>query len=158
MADYGIKTSKKGVSALTASEADTIMSTRFPFAKIDQTQLETFRTTTVNFVSDTPDDVKTLIASFSHGYTYKPQMWGLWNVTWGAGIAGTPGLVQNGYGDITNTSGTPASTLSYEWDETTVKLYLLKGTAFGVPSSAIGTTAALTTYIFVDDLQEASYI
>lgn len=156
--DYGIKTSKKGVNAISAAEMDTIMSTRYPFAKIDPTQTDTFRTTTVTFLRDVPDDTKTEVASFLHGYDYRPQIWGLWNVTWGPSIAGTPGLEQNGYGAITNTSGLPTATFSYEWDETTVRLYLLKGTTFLSPSSAIGTTATLTTYIFVDDLQEASYI
>lgn len=159
MAHYGVKTSKKGVNAITASGADVIMSTKFPFAKIDPTQLETFRTTTVTFLSDPPDNVKTQIASFAHGYDYKPQLWGLWDVTWGPSIAGTPGVEQNGYGSLTNSSGIPASTLSYEWDTTTVYLYITKGALPPIaPSSAIGTSATLTTYIFVDDLQEASYI
>ncbi len=154
--NYGIKVSKKGVNAITATGSDIIMTTHFPFAKIDQTKEDTFRTTTVTFLHDTPDNVKTLIASFAHGYTYKPQLWGLWNVTWGPSITGTPGLVQNGYGTLTNTSGFPASTFTYEWDSTTVYLYLTKGSTGA--SSAIGTTATLTTYIFVDDLQDASYI
>lgn len=159
MADYGIKTSKKGVNAITASEADTIMSTRFPFAKIDPTKTDTFRTTTVVFLTDPPDNTKTLIASFAHGYTYKPQVWGLWDVTWGASIIGTPGVQQNGYGTLTNSSGSPASTLSYEVDETNIYLYITKGSLppFFV-SNAIGTSATLTTYVFVDDFQEASYI
>lgn len=159
MSDYGIKTSKKGVNAITATGADIIMSTKYPFAKIDPTQLETFRTTTVTFLTDTPDNVKTQIASFAHGYTYRPQLWGLWNVTWGPSIAITPSQQQNGYGYLINTSSLPAAILSYEWDTTTVYLYLSKGAIPpGTPSSAIGTTATLTTYIFVDDLQEQSYI
>lgn len=157
--DYGIKTSKKGVNAITAQGADVLMSTRYPFAKLDPTQTESFRTTTVTFLSDTTDNVKTQIASFAHGYTYKPQLWGLWNVTWGPSVSGTPGLEQNGYGSLTNSSGFPAATFDYNWDETNVYLYISKGAvppAF--PSSMIGTSATLTTYIFVDDLQEASYI
>lgn len=158
MADYGIRTSKEGADAITATGADLIMTTRFPFAKIDPTEIDTFRTTTVTFLRDVPDDTKTLITSFPHGYTYKPQLWGLWNVTWGAGIAGTGGQEQNGYGVLTNSSGSPSSTLSYEWDEASVYLYLLKGTNVFTPSNAVGTVATLTTYVFVDDLQEASYI
>jgi len=156
--DYGIKTGKRGVSAIDATGADILMTTRFPFAKIDPTKADTFRTTTVVFLNDAPDNVKTLIASFAHGYTYRPQVWGLWNVTWGASIAGTPGVVQNGYGYLINSSGIPASSLSYEWDETKVYLYLTKGALPPIaPSSAIGTTAILSTYIFVDDLQTQSY-
>lgn len=158
--NYGMKVSKEGVDAIKASPIDTIMNTRYPFAKIDPTQLDTFRTTTVTFLNDTPDNVKTEIASFEHGYTYEPQLWGLWNVTWGASIAGTPGEEQNGYGVLINGASDPTATLSYEWNETTVTLYLLKGasTIPLIPSDATGTIATLTTYVFVDDLQEASYI
>lgn len=156
--DYGVKVSKENVNAITALPVDTIMNTRFPFAKIDPTKDDSFRTTTVTFLNDTTDNTKVLIASFDHGYTYKPQVWGLWNVTWGASIAGTPGEEQNGYGTLVNTSGTPASTLSYEADETKVYLYLTKGSLPPVsPSDATGTSATLTTYVFVDDYQEASY-
>lgn len=160
MADYGIKSSQKGINAITAAGTDIIMSTKYPFAKIDPTQTESFRTTTISFVTDTPDNVKTLIASFAHGYDYRPQVWGLWNVTWGPNIAITPGQTQNGYGTFNNSGSLAAATLSYEWDATTVYLYLLKRatTIPLVPSNAIGTTATLTTYIFVDDLQDASYL
>lgn len=156
-ADYGMRTSKVGVDAGIATGSDLIMSTRYPFAKIDQTKQDTFRTTTVTFLNDTPDNVKTLVASFTHGYTYKPQLWGLWNITWGPGIIGTPGLIQNGYGSITNSSGFPSSTLTYDWDATNVYLYLQKGSVVFAPSVAIGTIATLTTYIFVDDLSDQDY-
>lgn len=159
MADYGFKVSEKGKNAITATGTDIIMSTRYPFAKIDPTKDDTFRTTTVTFITDTPDNVKTLIAQFAHGYDYKPQLWGLWNVTWGPSIFGTPNLVQNGYGSIINTSGGVFSILSYEWDETNVYLYLNKGALPpGAVSSAIGTTATLSTYIFVDDLTDQNYL
>lgn len=159
MADYGFKTSKEGASAITGTGADILMSTKYPFAKIDQTKTDTFRTTTITFLTDAPDNTKTLIASFAHGYTYKPQLWGLWNVTWGPSIAGTPNTTQNGYGYLINTSGVPASSLTYEWDATTVYLYITKGAIPpGTPSSTIGTTVTLTTYIFADDLQSASYV
>lgn len=158
--DYGIKVSQGDISALTATGADILMSTRFPFAKIDPTKLDSFRTTTVTFLNDVPDNTKTQVASFAHGYDYRPQIWGLWNVTWGPSIAGTPNTEQNGYGYLINGAGSPSASFSYEWDATNVYLYLLKGTSIIPPvsSNAIGTVATLTTYIFVDDLQEASYI
>lgn len=158
MADYGFKVSEKGVNAITATGTDIIMSTRYPFAKIDPTKSDSFRTTTVTFITDTPDNVKTLIAQFAHGYSYKPQLWGLWNVVWGPSIAGSANVEQNGYGVLVNSAGIPNSSLSYEWDATNVYLYLNKGAnPPGTPSNAIGTVATLTTYIFVDDLQDASY-
>ena len=158
MANYGMKTSKKGVSALDATAANLLMSTHYPFTKIDPTMLNTFRTTNVTFLNDAPDNTKTQIASFAHGYTYRPQVWGLWNVTWGPNIAGTPNVVQNGYGTLLNTSGVPASTLSYEWDATNVYLYITKGAIPpGAPSNTIGTSVRLTTYVFADDMQDQDY-
>lgn len=154
MADYGIKTSKKEVSVLNATGSDVLMTTKYPFAKIDQTKTDTFRTTTVTFLNDVANNTDVEIASFLHGYDYKPQLWGLWNVTWSPSLGGSE---QNGYGALTNTSGTPSSTLWYEWDETTVRLYINKGWSVIVPTDTTGLTAALTTYVFADDLQEASY-
>lgn len=155
MADYGVKVSKKDVSVLTATGSDVIMSTRFPFAKIDQTKLDTFRTTTVRFLNNVADNTEVQIASFAHGYDYRPQVWGLWNVTWSASLTGTE---QNGYGALTNTSGFPTTTVWYEWDEVNVYLYINKGATVLIPTDTTGTTAMLTTYIFVDDLQAASYV
>ena len=157
-ADYGFKVSEKGKNAITAEGTDIIMSTRYPFAKIDPTKTESFRTTTVTFLSNAPDNTKTLIASFAHGYTYKPQLWGLWDVTWGPSILGTPGERQNGYGSLANSGSAFAAVLSYEWDATNVYLYIYKGSFTPGDSNTIGTSATLTTYIFVDDLQEASYV
>lgn len=154
MANYGIKTSKKGVDATTATGTDIIMSTKFPFAKIDPTRSDTFRTTTVTFITDPPDNVKTLVAQFAHGYSYKPQLWGLWNVTWPASF---PIVEQNGYGSLNSSSSINSVNIRYEWDATNVYLYMTK-TNLGIPFySVIGTTAKLSTYIFVDDLQEQNY-
>lgn len=151
MADYGIAVSKEGKSALTSNTYDLLMNTKNPFAKIDPTNLESFRTTTVTFLTDTPDNVKTQIASFAHGYDYMPQVWGIWNVTWSPSLTG---LTQNGYGSLTNTSGLPQSTLSYEADDTNIYLFLYKGWEVLNPTNAIGTIATLTTYIFVDDTED----
>lgn len=154
MGDYGFKTSKNGVNAIAATGSDVIMTTRYPFTKIDQTKIDTFRTTTVSFLTNTANGVDTIVASFDHGYKYKPQVWGLWNVTWSPSLGGHN---QNGYGYITNTSGFPSTSLWYEVNETTIDLHIRKFDGF-FGTSTIGTTATLTTYVFVDDLTTASYI
>ena len=158
MADYGMKTSKKGENAITATGSDIIMTTRHPFAKIDPTKLDTFRTTTVTFITDIPDNVKTEVARFQHGYSYRPQAWGLWNATWGPDIPGTGGAERNGYGVLFNSTSPNGVTISYGWDETNVYLYMYKGVVAPSPTySVVGTIMTLSSYIFVDDLQEASY-
>jgi hypothetical protein len=152
--NYGIKTSKKGINAITATGSDIIMTTRFPFAKIDQTKLDTFRTTTITFLRDPTPNVTTVITSFAHGYNYTPQVWGLWDINWSGALGG---FEANGYGSVSNSTGVPSSTFDYTVDETNVYIrFKLGHTGFSTPS-ATGTTATLTTYIFVDDLQEATY-
>jgi len=156
MSDYGIRTSKKGENATSSNMSDILMSTRFPFAKIDQTMDESFRTTHITFLNNTLNGVSTEIYRFAHGYDYTPQMWGLWEVTWGAGIlvSGT----FNGYGTIVSTTGIPMASLSYSFDDTNVYLYAMWTDPFGLsPLDFTGTTATLTTYIFADDLSEHDY-
>lgn len=152
--NYGIRTSKVGTDATVASGADLIMSSRYPFAKIDQTKLNTFRTTTVTFLNDVSDNTKTLVASFEHGYTDRPQVIGIWSITWGPGIGGG---IPGGYGYVQNTTGVPVSHFLYEWDTTNVYLYFFRGSFFPGDTNAIGTVATLTTYVFVDDLSSQDY-
>jgi len=157
MADYGIRTSKKGEDATSSDFNDILMSTRYPFAKIDQTIENSFRTTTVTFLNNTVNGVKTLIHSFRHGYTYKPQVWGLWNIAWGPGSL-VPGSVFNVYGTVSSSTGIPSATIWYEWDETFVYMYAIWSDPFGfTPLSLVGTVATLTTYIFADDLTSQDY-
>jgi hypothetical protein len=155
--DYGIKTSKKGKSALSQNYTDILMSSRFPLAKIDQTKENSFRTTNITFLSNTLQGVTTLIASFKHGYDYDPQMWGLWDITWGPGTL-VSGLRFNGYGSVSSSTGIPVATLWYEKDEINVYLYVRWSDPFGMtPIDLTGTTASLTTYVFADDLTEQDY-
>lgn len=157
MGDYGIKTSKKGESALSNNLLDIIMTSHFPFTKIDQTNVESFRNTTVNFINNIPINTPILIHSFKHGYDYKPQVWGLWNITFGPGSL-TPGLIKNGYGIVTNVTGIPLIMFWYEYDEQDIKLYVSIEDPFesGLVDLT-GTTAVLTTYVFADDLTAQDY-
>lgn len=155
MENYGIKTSKKGADATSANNLDIIMTTQYPFAKIDPTKAASFQVTTVTLLRDPPANTATTIYSFAHGYTYTPEMWGLWNVTWGT-LSLMPGKVQNGYGTIFSSTGAPASTIAYSIDATNVNLILTFGT-FGGGDSLIGSVFTLTSYVFADDLQPQDY-
>jgi hypothetical protein len=157
MNDYGIKVSHKDKSVLSDDHSDILMSTQFPFAKIDPTMTDTFRTTSLIFLNNPPSNTKTEVYRFAHGYSYKPMVWGLWKINWGPNVLTTPNTEQNGYGYIINTTAFPSSYLSYEVDSTHVILYAYRGEFAPSLSSLIGTTATLTTYIFVDDLTEQDY-
>lgn len=155
--DYGFRVAKKGKSALSKNILDISMTSRFPFAKIDQTKQNSFRTTSITFLNNPPSGVKTLIASFPHGYTYDPQMWGLWDITWGPGTY-VPGLNMNGYGSVSSSTGIPVSVLWYEKDATNIYIYNQWLDPFGfTPIDMTGTTATLTTYIFADDTTAQDY-
>lgn len=157
MSDYGMKTSKKGESALSTDYANILMSTRFPFAKIDQTMSNSFRTTHLTFLNNTANGVNTEIYRFAHGYDYTPQMWGLWEITWGPGVPSS-WYTFNGYGTVSSSTGMPYAYVSYGIDDTYVYLYAGWYDPFGLsPVDLTGTTLTLTTYIFADDLSEHDY-
>lgn len=158
MADYGVKTSQVGASVLDATGVDILMTTKFPFAKIDPTHTDSFRSTTITFLNNTADDTITSVYSFPHGYDYKPQVWGYWSsIVWGAGI-GVGSEVWSGYGWVWSTTGVPIAELGYDVDETNVNVYAYWSDPFGMnPLDFTGTVATLTTYIFADDLTEQDY-
>jgi hypothetical protein len=90
---------------------------------------------------------------FRHGYNYKPQVWGLWDIEWSASLGG---FSANGYGQLSNSTGFPSSSIWYTFDEEWVYLNIYKGD-LGFGFSAIGTIVTLTTYIFADDLTSQDY-
>lgn len=152
--DYGFKISNKGEDARSTDVADILLNYRYPIAKIDPTMDNTFRTTTITFLTELAADTEVLLTSFPHGYDYAPQVWGLWDVTWGAGTL-TPGD-QNAYGAVTNSSGLPNVVLYYGVDDENINVYYYE-TSGGIGLSIIGTVANLTTYVFADDLQPQDY-
>ena len=156
--NYGIKVSKKGKSVIkTTDMQDIIMSTRFPFAKIDQTNSESFKTISVSFLSNPPLGVETEIYSFDHGYTYLPQGWGLWNVEYP--VSATFIQYDQGLGGYISGSGfgAPIFILTYKVFETSVKLYIEAYNGIPDPINLIGVVAKLTFYVFADDLTAQDY-
>ena len=82
MADYGIKVSLDGVDARTATDAQLLLNMKYPIAKLDTTNVASFRNVTLTFVNDPPEPAldtsnSTTVYSFAHGYTYVPQMWSM---------------------------------------------------------------------------------
>jgi len=153
MGNYGIKTSKKGEDATSSDVIDILMTTKYPFTKIDQTNQESFRTTTVTFITDVAENTDIIFYQFAHGYDYEPQLWGLWDITWSPSLGGAN---MNGYGQIVNSTGFPSSSVWYTFDETNIYLHIYKGDA-GLGLSSVGITVTLSTYIFADELMEQDY-
>jgi hypothetical protein len=158
MSDYGLKVSKLGKDATSSNDLDIIMSTKYPFAKIDPTKTDTFRTTTILFTKNTTKAVDTLIYQFDHGYTYTPQVWGLWSIIWGPGVVGVAGSTYNGYGTVSSSSGIPVATLHYKVGMSRIELYAIWSDPLNLaPIDLSGTIATLTTYVFADDLTTQTY-
>lgn len=157
MADYGIKISKQGEDVMSASNISLLLSTKFPNTKIDQTKNNTFRTTTVTFLNNPPEAILTEIASFEHGYTYKPEVWGLWHIVWGPGSL-VSGQIYDGYGTVASSTGVPSATITYKITDTHIKLYAYWSDPFDLnPIDLTGTVATLTSYVFADDLSTQDY-
>lgn len=85
MGDYGIKVSTDEIDAKGAAMRDLLLSTRYPFHKLDVTKRESFQNISLNFVNEppTPDGVgttslETTVYRFEHGYTYIPAVWVLY--------------------------------------------------------------------------------
>ena len=158
MSDYGLKVSKLGKDATSSNDLDIIMSTKYPFAKIDPTKTDTFRTTTILFTKNTTKAVDTLIYQFDHGYTYTPQVWGLWSIIWGPGVVGVAGSTYIGYGTVSSSSGIPVATLHYKVGMSRIELYAIWSDPLNLaPIDLSGTIATLTTYVFADDLTTQTY-
>lgn len=157
MADYGFKVSNIEKDATSSDINDLLMNAKYPFAKIDQTKSDTFRTTTVFFsksVSNMGDD--TLIYRFKHGYDYEPQVWGLWDVTWGP-LTPAYSAQTTGYDRVSSSTGIPSVTIWFTKDSKYINLYASIFDYYPSSVDITGTTAILTTYVFADDLSDQDY-
>lgn len=159
MSDYGLQVTKSGVSAPSSNPADLIMTTKFPFANIDPTLSNSFRTTNISISRDPVIGVTTLLTYFAHGYTYIPKVWGLWTV--GPYVAGTfPFGIVNVQSYNTYLSNTTAANfqLSYTVDATNVSLYIVNNDPSATPFTLVGVNIQFTSLVFVTDLQAQNYL
>ena len=157
MKNYGMKVSKVGESALKSTDlSNLIMTTRYPFAKIDPTNQKTFQTINFTFTRTPALDTATLLYSFDHDYTYVPQIWGLWNITDSStGLSSIQYL--QAYGKYTANSGVGIGFyLYYDVTATSVTAYIYPYD-FTATLSLVGVVAKLTLYIFADDLTAQDY-
>lgn len=158
MNDYGLKISKKGISATKTDDlSDLIMVTRYPLAKIDSTTSDSFKTISTTFLSTPASGVETEIYRFTHPYDYVPQAWGLWNVEYPD--TATWVSYDQAYG--TYLSGIAAGTHNllarYEVIDSEVILYATATDGIIGNIDVTGFILKLTIYIFADDLSAQDY-
>jgi len=160
-----ISVSAPGTSLTTASGQNVTFSTRYPFAKLDSTSKNSFQVITLLFNREPPNPApspgntgttRTLVYSFTHGYTYIPSTWFLVSLDNFTTVLGSEGVWILG-----SASGvSPASaTFEVDVDATSVNFYVKKTwTNDGITPtpSVIGFFVTVRAYIFVEDLTATS--
>lgn len=138
-----------------------ILTTRYPFHKLDSTKTESFQVITLFFATEPPDPVqpvapnvttnKTLVYHFPHGYTYTPSSWFLVSLD---GFKTTIGA--EGAQIISGSFGTSSAYINIEVDSTNVNFYITKNWSaligLSSPPHVIGFSISIRAYIFVEDL------
>jgi hypothetical protein len=86
VADNIITISAPGTDVRSATGADVIFTTKYPFAKLDTTNDISFQTISIllNVEPSQPtalSTTRTLLYSFPHGYKYIPSIWADWQNT-----------------------------------------------------------------------------
>lgn len=85
--DYGIILTQPGVDSGGVPVKQTTLNTRFPMMKIDTQNAAGFQTILLSIVNDPPEPpptnsyTYTVVYKYQHGYTYKPAIETLFNVT-----------------------------------------------------------------------------
>ena len=161
-----ISASAPGKSLTGALGADITFNTRYPFAKLDSTNLVSFQNIQLFFAIDTPNPdgvtsgyIRTNVYQFPHGYSYIPTVWMFYQRV-GAGIQDTPSSTRfSPYGywggiiaaaNISDSS--TYATLDPTADATNVYIDVTKNAGVGSPdTNLVGYSLNIRLYIFVED-------
>ena len=143
-----------------------LLTTRYPFHKLDSTLTQSFQIITVFFNTEPPDPTspttgntttsKTLVYKYAHGYTYLPSTWFLLSLD---GFSTTIGA--EGATILNNGALLSSAYFNVEVDTLNVYFYVTKswpnptGTV-PAPPHIIGFAVSVRAYIFVEDLTGTS--
>lgn len=136
-----------------------IFTTKYPFAKLDTTNLVSFQNIRLFFATEPPgvegSIVSTTVYSFKHGYTKPPTYWLLYQNLASANTAGSFAYGQEGSVIVSPIVSTFAQ-LKILLDDTTAYIQVEKTWTMGGPAPLIaGTTLLLRIYIFVEPVLSA---
>lgn len=122
---------------------------------MDRAKLDAMKTINVTINSNLASSTTpVLLYRYAHGYTYPPQFWGLWDITYASGILG--GVKKRGYGYIVHNTGFGlTASFYYTVDSTYINLYFLFNTTSGATTS--GTVAKFTGYVFANSREPQNY-
>lgn len=160
MADFGIKVSSNGNSAVSATGAQLVLTSKYPLAKLDRTNPASFSNIHITFLHDVPVG-ETLVYTLPHGYKYRPTVWSLIQVIGTAapytdfGFLMDKGAMLEGPGTF---GGYEYVSFYTKWDATNVYYYVNKRQANLIvsPFSAVtvaGMALRIRSYVFVEDVK-----
>lgn len=123
---------------------------------LDRAKADSMKYVNLSFPNALPSSATPkLLYQYEHGYGYRPQFWGLWDIQYNAGLGGN---ARRGYGHMSNNTGFGLNAdFYYTVDSVYVKLYLLYYGPFVAPPSIVGTTAKFTGYLFANDIENQDY-
>lgn len=171
MADFGIKVSSEKTDVFKAKGKDLLLTSQYPFHKLDVENVVSFQNISLLFVSDPPNpdgtiqtSLTTNVYTFKHGYNYVPATWLLAQRAVGAGVVTDPTsnrysayFYEGGLIAADNTSDlSPYAALDYVVDSENITLSVTKYYdavfGFGSPVNISGYSLDIRIYVFVEDL------
>jgi hypothetical protein len=146
--DYGIKVISPDNSTFP------LMTTAYPFAKLDSTKDFSLKTTRIRFNNDLPEGT-TLLASYPHPFAtpnnYTPQFWSLIYFEGSAANAISTQTYSNTNVALVQSSVFDQVTIEVRINDTNVLIYAVKSSV-ATPVIMTGAIVRVTVYCFVDDL------
>lgn len=178
MGGFGINVSSKGVDVTGARGEDLLLSTEYPFHKLDTLKPISFQNINITFAHEPPYPPNpgnplggptlaykiTNITSFAHGYSYIPAIWCMGLLNWEAPDQTKWPSYQNGnYIELGFVGGSNGGhTYAYLWihaDKRKIYIDCVKSVVSdnngNFPSpivNVIGFTAKLRLYVFAEDI------
>lgn len=161
--DYGIKISDTETDVLDADLEHLLLTTEYPFAKLDTSNDVSFRNIFVRFNTNPPNpggafpdtDRETTVYTFAHGYDYAPATWALIQTV-------SPAVGATFYQSIAQDSGVisaigvdTSATLTVKADDENINLVVNKYFDNFLGGSAInivGVTVRIRLFVFVESL------
>lgn len=163
MSDFGIKVSFPDTDAAEAEQAQLLLSSRYPFAKLDTQKEISFKNYLFRFVSNPPDPVgtspnfyrETQVYSTEHGYDYIPAVWALVSVV-------TPVTGAVFYQDYFQDGGVISAKTAFDDTEFYVRATnenvtfhvnkYLDTVSGGIANNLIGCTLRVRLFVFAEDI------
>jgi len=156
---YGISISSAGTNVSTAKTSQLLLSSKYPFIKLDTQSSLAFQTINLIFFNDPPEpvgpswnDTITTVYQFAHGLSYTPKIWALYKVV-------TPPLGATFYQKYFQESGligahTADDSVSMYYTVDSQNVYFKvdkQNDGLGSANPLQGTVIQISVLVFVDD-------